>query len=517
MKPTATWTAAAAWLTLAAAPTAWAAPPAAQPAAPIPAAAQPAAAEAEPPALQFPEAEFRSKAPAAGAPRPVATPKAERWKLANGLEVLLVERHELPVVTLELVVEGGSAWDPAGKEGLASVCMALQGEGTQALDKLQLAEALGDLGSSIATWASVDQQGLQAATLKRNLLPTLDLFADTVLKPGLRQEELARLVARRQAALQASKGNPTSVAARVGAAVAFGPGHGWGRLVQAQSLAALTVADCQGHAASLSPSNAKLFVVGDMTRAEVDAELGKRLQPWTTKASKRAAVGPAKPMEGKLFFVDQPGAEQSVIAVMHHGPLRKAKDYEPTALMMAILGGGFSSRINMNLREKHGWAYGAGGGYGYRPDGSLLNLQASVRADATGPAIAEVFAEMNGIRDKPVTAEELERERQGAILSLPARWASGRSIANTFQTLLYFGLPLDWYSGFVARAQAVTAQAIQKAGQAHVRPAEAMVLVVGDAAKVQAQLDALLAEGPLKGSKLVRIDSDGRVQAPTAQ
>lgn len=497
----------AALLCIFAVPSAWAAEPEAKPAAD-----RPAAVEADPPTLTFPDAEFRAKAPAVGAPRAVATPKAERWKLASGLEILLVERHELPVVTLELVMEGGSAWDPAGKEGLASVCMALQGEGTQGLDKLQLAEALADLGSSIAAWASVDQQGMQAAALKRNLLPTLDLFADTVLKPGLRQEELARLVARRQAALQASKGNPASVAARVGAAVAFGPGHGWGRLVQQESLGALSVADCQGHAAALSPKNAKLFVVGDMTRAEVDAELGKRLQGWKAVPAKRAAIGPAKPMEGKLFFVEQPGAEQSIVAVMHHGPLRKAKDYEPTALMMAILGGGFSSRINMNLREKHGWAYGAGGGYGYRPDGSLLNLQASVRADATGPAIAEIFNEMAAIRDKPVTAEELERERQGAILSLPARWASGRSIANTFQTLLYYGLPLDWYGGFVARAQAVSAAAIQKAAQAHVRPAEAIVLVVGDPGKVQAQLDALLAEGPLKGAKLVRIDSDGRAQ-----
>lgn len=507
MKPATLLSTALALLAMTAAAPAAAAEPAAKAAA-----AEPAPQEPTPAGLTFPDEAFRGKAPAAGPPRAATTPKAERWKLANGLEVILVERHELPVVTLELVAEGGSAWDPVGKEGLASVCMTLQGEGTQALDKLQLAEALADLGSSIATWASVDQQGLQAATLKRNLVPTLDLFADTVLKPGLRQEELARLVARRQAALQASKGNPASVAARVGAAVAFGLGHGWGRLVQQESLGALTVADCQGHAAQLSPTNAKLFVVGDMTRAEVDAELGKRLQGWKVVPAKRAAIGPAKPMEGKLFFVDQPGAEQSIVAVMHHGPLRKAKDYEPTALMMAVLGGGFSSRINMNLREKHGWAYGAGGGYGYRPDGSLLNLQASVRADATGPAIAEIFSEMNGIRDSAVTTEELERERQGAILSLPARWASGRSIANTFQTLLYYGLPLDWYGGFVARAQAVSAAAMQKAAQAHVRPAEAIVLVVGDASKVQPQLAALLAEGPLKGAKLVHIDSDGRVR-----
>jgi zinc protease len=165
----------------------------------------------------------------------------------------------------------------------------------------------------------------------------------------------------------------------------------------------------------------------------------------------------------------------------------------------------------MNLREKHGWAYGAGGGFGYRPDGSLLTLQANVRADATGPAITEIFKEMAVIRDQPVSNEELQREREGAILSLPARWSSGRSIANTFQTLLYFGLPLDWYGGYTSRTQALSAPALQKAAQSHVKPGDAVVLVVGDPAKVRGQLDALLADGPLKGGSLVRLDADGKI------
>lgn len=487
--------------------------PAAAMAAPAgaPAAPSAAVAEAAPATLTFPDADFRASAPAPGEVKALATPAAQRWKLKNGLEIILVERHELPVVTLELVLPGGTAWDPPGKEGLASVCMALQGEGTQGLDKLQFAESLADLASTVGTWASVDQQGLQAAMLKRNLLPTLDLFADTLLKPGMRQEDLARLVARRQAALQASKGNPASVAARVGTAVVFGADHGWGRLVQQASLAALNTADCQAYAAQLSPQGGRLYVVGDLTRAEVDAEVAKRLQGWTTRMAKLPAIGAPKPMKGNLFFVEQPGAEQSVIAVMHQGPKRQAKDYEATALMMAVLGGGFSSRINMNLREKHGWAYGAGGGFGYRPDGSLLTLQANVRADATGPAITEIFKEMAVIRDEPVSNEELQREREGAILSLPARWSSGRSIANTFQTLLYFGLPLDWYGGYTSRTQALSAPALQKAAQSHVKPGEALVLVVGDPAKVRGQLDALLAEGPLKGGSLVRLDADGKI------
>lgn len=461
----------------------------------------------------MPDEPWRAEPPRPGPVRAIQTPTPTLFQVA-GIDVVLVERHELPVLTMELVLQGGAAWDPPGKEGLAAVCMSLLSSGTRQLDKVQFAQAQADLAASVDAWAGVDQQGLQLATLSRNLAPALDLATATLLDPGLRADELARIVARRKASLVQARGNPSAVAGRVAPAITFGPQQAWGRIVTEATLSAVAVSDCQAHTAALSPVGARLYVVGDVTVAKLKDELGRRLAAWKTPAPKLAAIAAPSPMVGRVFAVNVSGAEQSVVAVMAQGPERGAPDYEATSLMMGVLGAGFSSRINMNLREKHGWAYGAGGGYQYRRGGSLLNLQASVRQDATGPAIGEIFAEMAGIRAADVQPDELAREKQGAILSLPARWSTGRSVGATLQGLQYFGLPLDWYQGHVARLEAVDLAAVRKAATDHVNPAAAQVLIVGDLAKLGPQLTQLVADGPLKGQAIVRLDADAKPVAP---
>ncbi|MBI5610787.1 MAG: insulinase family protein [Deltaproteobacteria bacterium] len=454
-----------------------------------------------------PEA-WRATAPVPGPAKAVATPKPQVFR-AGPVEVVLVERHELPTVSMELVLAGGSAWDPPGREGQASACMQLLGSGTAKLDKVQFAEAQADLAASIDAWSGVDQQGLQLAVLSRNLAPALDLLADSLLRPGLRADELARIVARRKASLMQARGNPAAVAQRVVGPVAFGP-QAWGRLSTEASLAALDVAGCQQHAAALSPEGARLYVVGDVTRAALAKAWQARFAEWKTPAAQLAPIGAPQPPAGRVFTVDVPGAEQTVVQVLGQGPERSAADYEATQLMMGVLGSGFSSRINMNLREKHGWAYGAGGGYQYRRGGSLLSLSASVRADASGPSVREMLSEIATLRAAPATADELAREKEGSILSLPARWSTGRSIASTFQGLAYYGLPLDWYDGHVARLQAVDLGAVQKAAAAHLDYDHLVVLIVGDLKAIGPQVQALLAEGPLKGQTAQALDSDGK-------
>jgi zinc protease len=183
--------------------------------------------------------------------------------------------------------------------------------------------------------------------------------------------------------------------------------------------------------------------------------------------------------------------------------------------MTAILSGGFSSRINMNLREVHGWAYGAGGSFGYTRDGSVLSIQAAVRADATGPAVVEIFGEITAVMAEAVRPTELQREQQGAILALPARWSTARSVLQTFEGLRYFGLPLDWYDGFVARTAAVDAAAVLAAARQHLRPQTAQVLLVGDPDQLAPHLRALTAAtGPLAGQSAVVLDSDGAEVKP---
>ena len=467
-----------------------------------------AAADATP---VFVDEGYRAKQPPPTKPKAVASPKPEVFTLKNGIEVVLVERHQLPTVSMELQLVGGSRLDPADKRGRASACTQLWGDGSDKHDKLQLAELLADIGSSLGASATTEFTSIEMATLSRNLVPTLDLFAEVLLHPGLRADELQRIVNRRRAALLAAKSNPAQVASRLIGAIAYGPANPRGWLTTDASLAALTVADCRAFADGHGPMGATLYVVGDMTGAQVTDHLERRLGGWRALSHTDAPTPVAVPMAGRLLLADVAGAEQAVVAVFHAGPARKAADFDATQVMISILSAGFSSRINLNLREKHGWAYGAGGSFGYARAGSLLAIQASVRPDATGASVTEILREMALMRQAEPTSDELQREREGAILSLPARWATGRSMGATFQSLRYYGLPLTDFDGFVARVQAVDGQAVLAAAQAHVQPTTAQVIIVGDLTKSKAQIEALLADGPLKGATVVRLDGDARI------
>lgn len=478
---------------------------------------------AGPQLLLFPDEPFRNAPPVVGQPKGVKPPKPQiwRWKQA-GLDVVLVERHDLPTVVVDLRLPGGGAHDPQDQEGRAAVCMSLLTDGTTSKDKIQLSEATADLGVSLTSWAGVDEQGIGLSVLTPRLPEALALLGEVLGQEQPREAEQARQIARRVAALQAQRGTASAVAARVQPALAYGLQHPRGRLVTAASLGKLTPADCGKHWSGLSLQGGTLYVVGDLTRKQVDALLQPVLAPKPVKGAPAAArllqasAGPAvvipspNPPQGRLFFVEVPKAEQSVLIVQHPGPARTAADYEATALLSAVLSGGFSSRINMNLREQHGWAYGAGGGFRYAKEGSELVISASVRRDATGPAIAEIFAEMQRIHTDPPTEEELSREREGTILALPARWSTGQSTLASWASLRYFGLPLGWYDKLPERLRKADRTQVGAAAQ-HVRPADAQVIVVGDAS-VRAQLEALQADGkPLAGTTLVRLGVDAEV------
>jgi len=487
---------------------------AAKPRAPTPPAAEPAAppAVAAPQPLVFADEPFRDKQPAPAAPHPSTPPKPQLFDLPSGLQVLLVERHELPTVSLQLLFDAGSSADPQGEEGLASICMGLLAEGTQKLDRVAYQEALADLASTVSSFADTDQEGIALTSLTRNFDKTMELWADALLRPGLRQADFDRDIRQAQAALQHAKGSPAALAARMSGRVAWGPGHAYGRFKTDRSLTSLTLESCRRLVArDLHPAGAHLFVVGDVTRGELEAKLTWHLRSWGGKAPPKMLPDPPKPAKGKLFFVALPGAEQAVLTLIHAGPKRTDADYQATALMATLLGGGFSSRINMNIREKHGWAYGARGGFDYHRGGSSFIASASVRNDTVGGSITEILHEMTGIRDAEVTPAELSRDKEGAILSLPARWATGRSILSTFQGLLYFGLPLDDYDRYIARVQGVTAAAVRDAALAHLRPDAVQVLCVGDPVRLRPQLEALVRDGALKGGEIVELDADGRV------
>jgi predicted Zn-dependent peptidase len=462
--------------------------------------------------LVFPNDEFRKTQPTAGPVKDFKAPKVEQFKLKNGVAVYLVENHDLPLVSMQFILDGGSANDPAAKAGLASTCMALANEGTTDLDKSAFDEALADLASSVSVFAGSSQQGVAMDSLSKNLDASLDLFAGAILKPGMRQADFDRLIKQSLTSLDSARKTPAGIAGRVRNSVAFGEAHPFGRITTEATYKAITLDDCKKYVAGvMKPEGAKLFVLGDITKAQIEEKIGSRLGAMKGKAPAVVKIPAAKPRPGKIFFVDVPKAQQSVITIVGQGGKRQAADFYASRVMNSILGGSFSSRINLNLREKRGYTYGARSGFTYNRDGSLFAAQAPVRNDVTKESIQEMFLEIKGMRDAEVSDDELAREKNGEILGLPAQWSSGASALGTYQTLLFFGLPLDYYDTYVSNIEKLTKADIKKAANSSINLDKLQVIVVGDGALVLPNLKELLDSKELKGD-LVILDADGKIK-----
>jgi zinc protease len=440
---------------------------------------------AQPQSLAFPDEEFRTHQPSATAPRPFRLPAMKPFTLKNGIKVYLVEQHALPIVSMDLNFDGGSITDPRDKDGLAGVCTQLLTEGTDKLDKIQYSEALADVASSINAYAGDDSQGLALSTLTKHLDTTFALFADTILTPGLRAPDFDRLLKRRIESVKQSRGNPTSIPGRVMGKILYGAAHPLGGVTTEQSLAAITLDDCKKQLSTwMKPKNARLFVVGDVTEAQIRETFDHSpLAKWTGSAPPEPRLPAPRTMAGKIFFVNVPKAAQSSVMVLQLGPSRTAADYFANSMMAAVFGGSFTSRLNMNLREDKGYSYGARGGFSY-PTRSLgtLTVSAPVQADATYQALREVDREMKELwsAKSPVTKDELEREKTNATLALPGRFATAQAALGQYRSLVYYGLPLDYFNSYVANVQKVTEAQAKASAAKNLRPGQAVYLVVGD-------------------------------------
>ena len=440
---------------------------------------------AQPQELAFPDEDFRATQPKPAKARPFNLPAITPFTLDNGIQVYLVEQHVLPIVSLDLSFDGGTMTDPIGKEGLASVCMSMLTEGTESLDKIAYAETVADVAAGIDAYANTDTQGVSLASLTKYLDQIFPVYVDTIRKPGFRQDDFDRMIKRRLEALRQSKGSAPSIAGRVTGPIMYGDAHPWGTITSEESLAAITLDDCRAyHATWVKPSKARLFVVGDMTEAQIRERFGGELfAGWTGEQPKLAKPPAPKGKKGRIFFVDVPGAEQSEISVLHFGPGRKAKDYFETWIMSSVLGGGFASRINMNLREDKGYTYGARAGFGYSRYYGMFTGGGSVVTKSTYQSLIELHDEIVALHEgkRPATKDELSREKTGAVLAMPGRFATASASLATFRSLVYYGLPLDYFESFVKKIEKVSAKQVKAAAKKHLDPDGAVYVVVGDA------------------------------------
>ena len=469
--------------------------------------------------------DFRMAQPAPGPERPFVVPAIQTAVVpGTKLEVVLVEDHSLPAVQLRVVFPSGSIEDPAKKTGLSGLCARLVNEGTQRLDKVAWEEAQADLATSVWVSSGTEQSSIGLQSLKDTWLETLDLAVELLATPGLREEDLKRVRERSLAQLQQQKGSASGIAQRLQSRVTWGSSHPLGALLTEASLAATTTTDCAATMAGWRPDGARVFVAGDVTMAEVTSALSERIEryQWRGKAKKSPAVPAARFTssgvsaderaidKATVVLVDVPGAEQSVVVVAGPGPGRQAPDHHANSVMSAILGGGFSSRINMNLREKHGFTYGARAGFSYLKNRGSFSVTASLRTDATGKALTEIKNELDGIVTSAVTAQELARERDGSLLAFPSSFSTSSATLDSWSTVFFYDLPKDTLAKTPGRLKALTQADIAKAAKTRV-PKNLRVLVVGDAAVIAADVKAHAAAGTFgKPGPVVVVDADGK-------
>lgn len=435
----------------------------------------------------------RSAPPKPGPVRPLRLPPVERLALSNGLPVLLVPMPEVPVVEVLLVVRAGAAADPAGREGLARMTADMLDEGAGGRDALALADAVDFLGAQLDTAASWDASTVRLRVPTARLADALPMMADVALRPDFPETELVRLRKEALTDLLQARDVPGRIASRALAQAVFGTAHRYGRPEggDAGSIGALTVADLSAfHAGRYRPPAATLVVAGDVTR-EVLPQLEKAFGAWRAPSAPAAAAAAPAPLKGRtVWLVDKPGAAQSAIRIGAVGPSWSAPGYAPAEVMNTLLGGSFTSRLNDNLREQHGYTYGARSGFQRNRNGGLFVALADVQTDKTAPAVTEFLKELERIRT-PAKPEEAERARSYAALGYAGDFETTTQVARRMADRVVYDLPEGFFEEFVPKALAVDVASIQSAAHAVVDPARMAFVVVGDRKAVEGPLRAL--------------------------
>jgi zinc protease len=441
----------------------------------------------------------RSKPPAPGPPAKLDLPAIQKLALSNGIPVLFIERHRVPLVQVAVVVRAGAAADPRGKAGLANLTAEMLDRGAGGRSALELSDAVDHLGADLSTGAGWDKTLVGLNVPSQRLGEALPILADVVRRPAFREEELERVRKELLTELLQWRDEPRALV-RVAFARALYGDHPYGGVTEgsAQSLRGMTQADLQGfHASYFEPGNVTLIAAGDVTSRVLQERFEEAFGSWKGSAVRPAPVPAARQPRGRsVWIVDVPGAAQSEIRIGRVGPPRNTLDYFPLVVANTLLGGSFTSRLNQNLREQHGYTYGAGSVFDFRLSTGPFFAAAAVQTDKTAPALSEFFKELEGIR-RPAAEDELARARNSVALRYPAGFETVGELAAKLEEKALFDLPDDYFTTCMDRVAKVTAADLARVTAQWIDPRAVVVVVVGDRKKIEADIRALNL-GPLK-------------------
>lgn len=452
-----------------------------------------------------------TKPPTLPPPPRLSLPPIARTELPNGLTLLVVEHRELPIADLTLVVRSGYESDPRQHEGLGSLTSALLDEGTTTRTALQIADQQAFLGVRLSTGAGWDMSTVSLHTPTAQLDSALALFADVVLNPTFPSAELDRLRLERLTLLTQMRDRPTAIADQAYATILFGEDHRYGRptLGTEASVKRIAPADIRGYYQEhYRPNNATLLIVGDVRAADIQQRIGALLGRWQRRnvpspVMTKAPTWNVNAPRTTVFLIDKAGAPQSSIRVGTIGVARSTADYFPLLVMNTVLGVPFTSRLMQNLRETHGYTYGAWSRFDMRREAGPFVAQAEVVAGKTDSALVEFMKELRAIRDT-IPQAELQRAKRYLQLQLPSLFEATGDIAYQLTSLAVYNLPLDFYNSYVQRIEAVTQADVQRVARKYIDPERLSIVVVGDRKQIEGGI------GKLRLGEVLIRDINGR-------
>lgn len=434
----------------------------------------------------------RKDSPLLGPSVSVKFPPVKEFTLSNGLKVSLVTRTSVPVVEMSLIVNAGYAADQFGTPGLGSMTLKMMKEGTKNRTSLQIDGQLADLGAGLYAYSSLDRSFLYLSALKINFDASLDVFSDILRNPSFPQKDFERVQKQQILAIKQEQSEPVRMGLRILPRLIYGSGHAYSNPYTGTGTEAsvnqMKRADLEKfYNTWFAPNNATLVVVGDIGEAQLKSALETKLALWKAKTVPTKIVATVQmPEKPTVYIVDKPGALQSIIFAAELSPSASDPGYKSNNMMNRVLGGDFTSRINMNLREDKHWAYGAfsiildatGQGFftGYAP----------VQTDKTKESIVELRKELKGIiSDNPITEAEFKKVQGSAVLELPGIWETNGAVLNDLQSAIIYNRGLGYLNSYAEMLQHLTIEELQKSAVKIVQPDRLTWVVVGDRSKIE--------------------------------
>jgi len=453
----------------------------------------------------------RTKIPDLGTAPALTFPKFQRTTLSNGLPVVLAQRSTIPAISFMLSFDAGYASDQFAVPGTAKLAMNMVDEGTTTRNSLQISEELDRLGTRLLTSSNLDQSFISLNTLKNNLDPSLNIFADVLLNPSFPQADLDRLKKEQTISIQREKTQPFGVALRILPKYLFGDSHAYGFPLTGSGFESTVNGITRDQMVKfyqswIKPNNATMVVVGDISMDELKPKLEKLLKNWKSGIVPKKSIPVVKlPSKSVIYLMDRPGSIQSmVIAGNVTEPFGQLNEASVT-LMNSIIGGEFTSRINMNIREDKHWSYGAGSfifsAKGQRP----FIAYAPVQSDKTKESFQEIYKELSGYCGKnPATLDEFQKNQNNELLQIPGSYETMGSVTWAINEIVCYGLKDTYYQDEAAKLKALQLKEIQDIANKVIKPEQLVWIVVGDRTKIETSLKEL-------GYEIKLIDGDGNL------